>query len=144
MFPETIERLSELAKQGAVIVGDPPKNIATLSGGEKAEKKFHKAVKSLWGESGKNERIPGKGLVLSGISIDGAINKINLESDLSVETVHYGTEDDLLWLHRKIDEADWYFITVPNANDGFSGVLKFRATGIVELWDPVTGGNIRC
>ena len=33
MLPETIERLADLAKQGAVIVGNPPENIATLSGG---------------------------------------------------------------------------------------------------------------
>ena len=87
-------------------MGDPPENIATLSGGEQAEEKFHKAVKSLWGESGKSERALGKGLVLSGISVDQAIKKLNIESYLLVETVHYGTEDDLLWMHRKIDEAD--------------------------------------
>jgi len=72
MLPETVERLADLATQGAVIVGDPPDNIATLIGGQQSERKFREAVKSLWGESGESERPVGKGLVLSGLSVGGS------------------------------------------------------------------------
>jgi hypothetical protein len=45
---------------------------------------------------------------------------------------------DALWLHRKTEGADWYFISAPKDKE-FSGELSFRNEGSVELWDPATG-----
>ena len=43
-----------------------------------------------------------------------------------------------LWLHRKTDGADWYYVCAPRGS-GFSGTLSFRNSGNVEIWDPLTG-----
>ncbi len=50
MLPETLEKILSFARQGITIVGEPPKGIATLSGGEAGEARFKKAVETLWGD----------------------------------------------------------------------------------------------
>ncbi len=42
------------------------------------------------------------------------------------------------WIHRTGKGADWYFVCA-NGLTGYKGEVSFRATGAVQLWDPVTG-----
>ncbi|MDD4192659.1 MAG: glycosyl hydrolase [Mangrovibacterium sp.] len=139
MLPETIERLISLVKDGAIIVGNPPESVATLSGGAGAEARFNHAVEALWGKTKKPHRRLGKGMILSNITLDEALDKLNIEPDLTIEKVHSGCGDDLLWIHRQNNTEDWYFMTVPEGQGGFDGLLKFRAKGKAGLWDPLTG-----
>ena len=131
MLPETLERLHSLIKQGAIVVASAPEMVATLEGGKSAERRFAKAVRAIWGKSkpGVLKRI-GKGAVLSGVTIQEAIDILNVPADVS--------SADVRWLHRSVNGADWYFLT-PQLGKNYEGEVKFRATGNVELWDPVTG-----
>jgi hypothetical protein len=66
MVPETLERLAELVRKGATVVGDAPHGLATLSGGERAQARFDEAVQALWGEvGGPVDRRVGRGRVIS-------------------------------------------------------------------------------
>ena len=138
MLPETLERILSLAQDGATVVGNAPRCLATLSGGSKAQQRFDKAVKRLWGDGKASARKVGKGRVIAGVSLDEALRTINLAPDLI--TVDGG---EALWTHRRIDNADWYFICTPAGMKAdekeFSTRLSFRSTGTVEVWDPVTG-----
>jgi len=120
MLPETLEKLVSFAQQGAVIVGNAPKSLATLAGGQEAQRRFDAAVKELW-ESGK---------VMSGITIEDALTKLNIHPDIS--------GGNALWLHRKTENADWYYVAAPYG-EGFNGSLNFNCNGYAEIWDPVTG-----
>ena len=42
------------------------------------------------------------------------------------------------WIHRTEIGKDWYFVSA-NGPEGYKGEVSFRATGNVQLWDPVTG-----
>lgn len=126
MLPETLERMLDLVKQGGIVVGNRPQGIATLSGGSDAEARFKNAVNALWGA---NATI-GKGRVISGVSLEAALKGLRMAPDLEGEEV--------LWNHRRTDDADWYFVA-PSTPNGFKGTLKFRAVGEVELWNPATG-----
>ena len=42
------------------------------------------------------------------------------------------------WIHRTDAEKDWYFVSA-NGPVGYRGEVSFRATGNVQLWDPVMG-----
>lgn len=131
MLPETLEKIYSLIDAGATVVGNAPEGLATLTGGKSAEKRFHAAVGSIWGKTpGQNIRQIGKGAVLSGIPLSKALDELSLAPDV--------TGGDALWTHRKIEGADWYFVSAPKGK-GFSGILDFRCAGHVELWDPVTG-----
>ncbi|MBR2608085.1 MAG: hypothetical protein IKC70_09190 [Bacteroidaceae bacterium] len=131
MLPETLERLYSLMKRGAIVVASPPKGIATLSGGKAAQRRFDKAVRAIWGkcEAGKLKRV-GKGGILSGVSIEQALETLKIPADVKGEGVR--------WVHRLIQGADCYFVT-PLQEKSFEGCVQFRATGSVELWNPVNG-----
>lgn len=131
MRPETVEKLHALIQEGATVVGEAPFGLATLSGGEQAQRRFDKAVKDIWGEASEaGIRRLGKGRIVSGIRLAEALQKLNIAPDVK------GTE--ALWAHRSIENADWYYVTAPEGR-GFTGSLDFRANGAVELWDPLTG-----
>ena len=131
LLPETLERMLALVRKGAVLVGQRPQGLATLSGGAKAEQRFQKAVEALWGALGESgERVVGKGRVVSGLPLEEALARLAISSDLTGEGV--------LWSHRQTADADWYFVAA-TAQQAFTGALGFRASGSVELWDPVTG-----
>ena len=131
MLPETLERLYTLMKEGAFVVASSPKGLSTLSGGKRAQRRFDKIVHSIWNnvENGKIKRI-GKGGILSGVNIEQALDMLNVPADVKGDCVR--------WLHRRIDGADCYFVT-PMQGKSFEGKVKFRASGNVELWNPVTG-----
>lgn len=130
MLPETLERLVTLVEAGAVIVGDRPVGLATLTGGARAQARFDRAVHALWGDTTSDApRKVGLGSVLAGITIEEALATRAIQPDVQ------GT--GVVWSHRRTTGADWYFVAAPT--QPFNGDLTFRATGTVELWDPMTG-----
>ena len=131
LLPETLERLVSLVKQGAVLVGERPRCLATLSGGERAEKRFRTAVESLWGRdaAANDTRRVGRGTVISRMSLGDALTQLGIAPDVQ--------GDGVVWTHRQAAGADWYFVAA--AQRGFHGTLQFRAGGAVELWNPLTG-----
>ncbi|MDN5287981.1 MAG: hypothetical protein JWR38_4255 [Mucilaginibacter sp.] len=130
MLPQTLEKIRSLLRSGATIVGQPPLGLATLSGGNAAGQRFNAAVKDIWGTAGTGLRKVGKGYVISGLTIAQALAALKIKPDV--------TGGDALWVHRRTEGADWYFVTAPRGH-GFTGELSFRATGHAELWDAVTG-----
>ena len=136
MLPETLERMVSLVKQGAVLVGERPRSLATLSGGAGAEKRFRNAVDTLWGGKAttvNGVRRVGQGSVINGLPLGDALTKLGLTPDVQGEGV--------VWTHRETEGADWYFVAAP-AQHGFRGTLRFRAGGAVQLWNPLTGDAI--
>ena len=130
MLPATLEKLQQMIEQGAVVVADAPKGVATLRDGENAEKRFASAVDAIWGKAAAGEITPvGKGKVLSGVSIDKALAMLEMQADVV---------GNIRWLHRTTEGADWYFVT-PEKESSFKGDVKFHSTGRVELWNPSTG-----
>ena len=130
MLPETLERIQTLLEEGATIVANAPKSLATLAGGEEAQQRFDNAIKALWGNAidGNITNI-GKGRLLTNVSIEKAIELIGIKQDV---------QGDVRWLHRKVKGADWYFIT-PEKQQAFQGKVKFLAQGGAEMWNPITG-----
>ena len=130
MLPETLERIHALITQGATVVANAPKSIATLAGGQQAQQRFDQAVSAIWGQanSGSITNI-GKGRLISGASLEEAIQKLGIKPDV---------QGEIRWLHRKTEGADWYFIT-PKKQEAFNGKVQFSAEGSAELWNPVTG-----
>jgi hypothetical protein len=132
MLPETLEKLLALVREGAMIVGNAPQGLATLSGGDAAQRRFDTAVRELWGENarGENIRTVGKGKIISGTTIGDALEKLAIAPDV--------TGGDALWLHRRVEGADWYYVCAPYKG-GFQGELSFNHAGNAEVWDPVSG-----
>ena len=131
MLPQTLEKLLSLLRDGATIIGEAPKGVATLTGGGEAQKRFDAAVSGIWGNTPENGiRNVGKGKIVTGMTLAAALNILKIEPDV--------TGGNALWLHRKTDGADWYYVCAPKGS-GFKGTLNFRNSGNIEIWDPLTG-----
>jgi hypothetical protein len=130
MLPETLEKIVSLVRKGAIVIGNAPKELATLKGGEEAQHRFDRAVRELWGQSGEKIHSIGKGNVVSGSTIESAVQQLKMVPDV--------IGDDALWLHRQVEGADWYYICAPYGR-GFQGDLSFNNMGNPKIWNPVTG-----
>lgn len=130
MLPETVEKLYELIEDGAIVAAVAPKSIATLSGGEEAQKRFEEAVSKLWGNIAEGDVVRiGKGQLICSTDIDRVLEMFAPRPDV---------QGQVRWLHRQDNDRDWYFIT-PVKESAFKGAVTFNAVGAVELWDAVTG-----
>ncbi|MEO3405435.1 glycosyl hydrolase [Mucilaginibacter sp. CAU 1740] len=131
MLPQTLEKLNQLVRAGAVVIGNAPKQLGTLVGGKNAQQRFSAMVKSIWGnENSKGMRNVGKGTVIARTPLSTALNQLKMTPDVG--------GDSVLWVHRKIEGADWYFVAAPKGK-AFKGKLDFRTSGNAEIWDPVNG-----
>jgi hypothetical protein len=64
------------------------------------------------------------------MSIDDAVKAVNIAPDV--------VGGDAMWLHRRTEGADWYYVCAPVGN-GFQGELSFNNAENAEIWDPVSG-----
>jgi alpha-L-rhamnosidase len=134
MLPQTLEKIRDLVKAGATIIGNQPAGLATLVNENEARTRLNTAVEELWNPSSAGARDVirhvGKGRVIEGLPLEQALTHLAITPDV--------TGGKALWLHRCTAGADWYFVCPP-AGQAFKGTLSFRSTGVVELWNPVTG-----
>ncbi len=136
MLPETLEKLLESVRSGATIVGNPPNGLATLVGGDASQKRFDSAVNELWGDIPQaGRRNVGKGKVIFDTNICDVLKQLDIAPDILFKA----EGEQPLWVHRRADGADWYFLCAPK-NAGFQGSVYFRSHAkTAERWDPVSG-----
>lgn len=132
MLPATAARIRELVEAGATVIGDAPQNVGTLVNTD--TQAFVRDVQAVWG-GGKPVHKLGRGLVISGMSLDKALFEAGLRPDL---TAADGSESPAKWMHRSAGDKDFYFIAAPLGNS-FSGTLEISGTGALSIWDPVSG-----
>lgn len=128
MLPETMEKLYELVRGGATVIGNAPEGVASLRAQE--SQRFERARQKLWKYGNKKGVFKvGKGRIVVGMSLEEAVGVLGMRPDAC---------GGALWLHRRTEGADWYFVTAPKGS-GFKGNMTFRTTGDAEIWDPLTG-----
>lgn len=131
MLPATLKKLYELIQAGAVVVSDAPQECASIAGADE----FPALVEAIWG-AGVDL---GAGQVITGITIDAAVERFCSGRDVDIQP--QSGNKNVVWMHRRAENADWYFIAAPRM-DTFAGSVDFRCAGSVELWNPVTGESV--
>jgi hypothetical protein len=155
-----MRKIRELVTQGAVLVGQRPQDSPSLADDEK---EFQRVADQIWGPraaAGPTARKVGKGAVFTGMSAKDALEKLDVARDFQYKDVScafapWGRRDgqttgevtcdprpeplSLMFLHRKLDDGDVYFVS--NRLDRAEKVdATFRVAGKApELWDPATG-----
>jgi len=137
MRPELLEKIKELVDKGAVILGPRPVRSPSLQDYPSSDQKIQKMAAELWGNvDGINTKVHkfGKGMVLSGMDLDEALNLIKVRPDVKITN-----SDSILFIHRQLNKGDIYFLSnqknVPVEFDA-----EFRSSGkSPELWDAVSG-----
>ncbi len=145
MTPELLRRIRDLVKEGAVILGPPPKRSPSLQNYPVADNEVKKIASKLWGnidaaspDSLRGEKVKfrkyGKGMVMMGMDMQTALNMLNVIPDFRLTG-----DQPVLFTHRTTSSADIYFIT--NQSDQTIDITpEFRVTGKQpEFWDAVTG-----
>jgi hypothetical protein len=125
--------IHKLVEQGAVVAGGKPTDTPSLAD-DAAE--FKKLNDELFGD-GSGIHSVGKGKVYAGLNAEAALKAMNIAPDFDHSKPQSDTR--ILFVHRKLTEADIYFLD--NRNDRDETVdATFRIAGKEpELWYAETG-----
>lgn len=134
-----LEKVDELLKQGAQVIGYKPESSASLVGGKQHEKDFQALADKIWGsEPGeRGEKLYGKGLVAWGLSAGDFLLDKGVPPDFKVVKSNSPTDFD--YIHYTIGTSEIYFVT--NQSDDKKEInCQFRISGLQpELWDALNG-----
>ncbi len=137
MRPNVLAKMEELVMAGGTILGGKPMKSPSLQNYPTCDKEILQIANRMWGESpagGKLENAVGEGYVLDKMTLQEALDFINISED-----VLYPDDLACLWTHRTMPGMEIYFLT--NQSDT---VLEFepsfRVSGLEpQLWDAVSG-----
>jgi len=127
-----LNKVLDMVKQGAVLVGTRPKGSPSLSDDPS---KVNEALNTLW--PGGATAVVGKGKVFNTGETSSALKEIGLEPDFTYTSP--SENSNVMFLHRKLDDGGIYFLA--NQTDREEKIeASFRISGYKpELWDAATG-----
>jgi hypothetical protein len=134
-----VEKIRELVRSGATVLGPKPCRTPGLTGYPQSEEKIKGIVTEIWGDLdgiSRTRRTYGKGKVLWGTPLKEAVSLAGIRPDVEYDML---LNTKINWIHRQTGDADIYFLV--NSTDQPAGVnVRFRVNGReAELWDPSTG-----
>ena len=140
MTPPVLNRIRDLVRAGATVVGPRPQHSPSLADFPKCDAQVKKLARELWGHcDGISilENADGNGRIVWGKSLADVFAAQNLKPDFEFQGVSATTR--LAYVHRVADGADIYFVS--NQRRQFdSAECTFRVSGkIPELWHADTG-----
>ncbi|MEI6499996.1 MAG: glycosyl hydrolase, partial [Armatimonadota bacterium] len=139
MTPALLRKLTALVREGATVVGQKPEASPSLSGFPACDDEVRTLAAELWGPvDGKTvtERTLGKGRIVWGQPLDKVLTAGGVSPDVEIKGA---PEEDLWWLHRRIGEAEAYFVSCQSTRP-LTCEATFRVTGLApELWHADTG-----
>ncbi len=141
MTAETLGRIHQLVEAGLTLVGKRPLHPPGLGDLKQSEAVFKSHADALWGtdsaEAG--ERPVGKGRVIWGRLVADILANDRLVPDC--EASEAGKPHELLWLHRRADSDEIYYLANPQ-DQAVQLAVSVRAKGsVVELFDPLDGST---
>jgi hypothetical protein len=140
MTPQTLQRIGELVRAGATVVGPRPQHSPSLTDFPKCDAQVRKLASELWGKCDGShvlENSCGNGRVVWG----KALADVFAEQDLKPDFEFHGDSDatHLAYVHRVSGAADIFFVSNQRRQFDSAG-CTFRVSGkIPELWYPETG-----
>ncbi len=154
---EVLRKVEKLVREGATVIAPRPKRTSGLLSWPDGDRELDAIAGRLWGNAdGKTvtENNYGKGKMIWGQDVNRVLEEMGVPLDFSYNSPDPETALD--YIHRKTDDADFYFVANRFAYKGISDFQYryqtglpdrfeqveciFRVTGRVpQLWDPQTG-----
>lgn len=159
MTPELLASIEVLAKEGAVVVGGPPRKSPSLEDYPECDRRVSEIAKSLWGTLETpptvTERSYGLGKILWGgdLSLDHPADPLTgdlyppyettaaLLEKLGVLPDFSSSSGGVRYIHRTLPGREIYFISNRTAETIEDTCLFRDGTLSAEIWDAVTGGT---
>ena len=151
MTPGLLAKISSLVKDGAVIIGNPPRKSPSLANYPQCDNQVALTVKQLWGKSDPPSEITelhsGKGIIYWGGAFSGIktpelypdydatssiLKKMGIKAD-------FESTGPVRYTHRSMQTGELYFVS--NKTDkAIDPEATFRVEkGNPQLWNPMTG-----
>jgi (4-O-methyl)-D-glucuronate---lignin esterase len=135
-----LEKVENLIKAGATVVGPPPTGMSGMPLHPGEEEKFNALVKRLWGGmdgTKVTQKKLGAGQLVWGQTAREVLIKEGVPPDFEVNGV--SNEGTIDWIHRKVGDVEVYYVASRWAHPERVD-CTFRVSGRQpQLWDPVTG-----
>jgi len=135
MRPELLKKIRDLVKDGATVVGTPPRRSPSLENFPNCDAEVQNLTRELWGAADTKqpgEHPLGQGRVIWGKSLDTILVESGSKPD-------FETSANLGFTHRHSDDADIYFVANPQA-ESLTATAAFRVGDKApELWWPDSG-----
>ncbi len=128
-----LKKIQNIVNDGAIVAGPKPVSTPSLSDDND---EFMSIVDLLWeNENGINN--VGKGRVFAGLSLEEVLNTLEIKPDFEYTRPQEDTE--LMFVHRKLDDIDFYWVN--NRNNRVEELeATFRIKGKkAEIWYPESG-----
>jgi len=135
----TLTEIERLVRDGAVVYGEKPRNMLSLTDKTENPENFKELTSKLWkdyknGETGKTPY--GKGLVWWGASVNDILKNLNVEPAFST-TLPDSLE--VLSVHKVTGDEDVFFV-VNQHNQPLNFECSFTVGDKApEIWNPMTG-----
>ncbi len=129
MTPKLAQKIHDLIKDGATVLGPKPRRSPSLQDYPKCDEEIKTLADEAWGDcDGKNvtEHSFGKGKVVYGKSLEDCFAG-KLKPDFEF---HTDGDAKILYIHRATNDADIYFVS-NQKNDDVKATCTFRMTGKV-------------
>ena len=122
---ETLKGIAQLAKNGAVIIGEKPKKLGGYLKTKAMEEEFDALVKTIWSSK----------KTYSKYNWETIFEENNIQKDLIVQG-----QSDFNYYHRRSEKEDVYFVYNHNQTNAEVLHCSFLVDGkIPELWNSETG-----
>lgn len=140
MSSRLLAKMRDLVRDGATVVArKPTRTIGRTSQGD--EKAFLAIADELFGKDAPRDGAVinfGKGKIIHGVAHGGMRSELGLSPDLQF-TTPAGKSVSCAWIHRKVGDADIYFVS-HQRKSMLTIEMSFRGEGrIPEFFDPLTG-----
>lgn len=136
-----IRKIRELVRNGATVIGPPPRQSTGLNDYVKNDAEVMRIAAELWGDldgTTKTERRFGKGRMIWGRAPGEVLLADGIVRDFSFDG-QSGHTEDFDYIHRTTPDAEIYFV-INRTDKHQSHEFTFRVAGrLPEIWDPVTG-----
>jgi hypothetical protein len=132
-----LQKIEELLKKGATVIGPKPSRTYGLADYQEKEQQLNELADKIWGRSSKKtDKAYGQGRIIYGKTAREVLKQSQVFPDLQV--LDGRGDPNIDFIHRTTAAKDLYFIR--NTDSLSSQVkLKFRAKGVPELWHPESG-----
>ena len=135
MTPELLQKINELVKAGAIILGEKPEKSPSLTKFPECDNNVVQLANEIWNNNEPfNDKIV-KGKVITEASVEQALKAVGLVPNFNTEK----GASDLNFIHRKAGDTDIYFVANPK-RESRNEICYFRVTGKrPQFWNPQTG-----
>ncbi|MGE5426245.1 MAG: glycosyl hydrolase, partial [Methylococcaceae bacterium] len=130
----TLQRLSDLVKEGAVVYGPKPTEILSAADIKSHSAEFTKLAGELWGSG--TENTYGKGKVISGKPIGKVLKQLAIMPAIANAS---NNAKEIMYIHKKIGDTDIYYL-FNQQKTALNREITFRVTDKTpEIWNAENG-----